>query len=133
MLRLDLVAVQQQGVRGFVIHDYSVIAIQNLAARRKNGRALDPVSFRCFAVNVRVLYLQFPEAGNQKDENGDRQVLKNRDLSRSRIRLIAQKAVRGKLLVPPVLALKNCHESCPGVQAKRRPLTSFYRALQTTE
>ena len=80
MLRLDLVAIQQQRIRRLVIDDDPAIAIENLAARRENRRALDAVALRRFTVHVRILNLQLPEAGNQENKDGNGQVLKDRDL-----------------------------------------------------
>src|SRR5262245_41052267 len=46
---------------------------------------------RPLVVKLWILYLQAPESGNQEQENADAGVLKNRNLSRSKTRIIAKR------------------------------------------
>ena len=50
-------------------------------------------SQRAFLVDLRVANLQIPEAGDQKQKNGDGGVLENRDLLRGELRIVAQQRV----------------------------------------
>ena len=73
VLPLDLIAIEQQRIGSLVVDDHAPVAVEDLAARRQDRRALDAVSLRRFAVDVRIFYLQFPEARDQKNKNSDRQ------------------------------------------------------------
>ena len=118
MFRLDFVAIEQQRVRGLIVDNDAPVAVQNLAARRKNRRAFDSIVLGRLTVDVRVLHLQRPEARNQKNEDPDRQVLENRNFARSFLGIVAEviliaQAFGVELLFPIALAMNECHVELP--------------------
>src|SRR5580700_6137754 len=71
--------------------DHSAVAVQNPASRRDDRHRFDAVCLRALIVNLRVLHLQAPEPRNQQQENDYGGVLKNSDLARRKIRIVAQR------------------------------------------
>src|SRR3982750_1140705 len=94
MVELNLIPVQEQGVRSLVIDNDPPVTIENLAACSQDGRALDSVPLRSLDVDIGILYLEFPESRNEEDENRDREVLKDSNLSRGFLRIVAHERVR---------------------------------------
>ena len=105
MLGLDQVTVQQHRVRSLVVDDYPAVAIEYSSTRCQDGNTLDAVSFGRFTVDAGILHLQSPESRNQKDKNGDSEVLEDRNLPGDFLRFIAQQPLRTYFLVPFALAL----------------------------
>ncbi len=82
-----------------IVDDHAAVAIENLAARRQHRNRLDAVLQRPLLINLRIADLQVPEAGDQEQKYGDGGVLKKRDLLRGEFRIVAQKRIRGALIV----------------------------------
>jgi len=64
-----------------IVDDHAAVAVQDLASRRRDRQRFDPVAFGLLVIELRILNLQRPKAGNQKEKNGDRSVLKNGDFA----------------------------------------------------
>jgi len=71
------------------------IAIQNAATGAGNGYALDAVLLGAFAVEFRILDLEAPEPGYQKEERDHCGVLEDGDLTRRKARVVAQRWLIG--------------------------------------
>jgi len=63
-----------------VIGRSPAVPVENAAARRQDGHRLDTVLLGAHAVELRVLYLQPPEARNQEQKDAHGGVLENGDL-----------------------------------------------------
>ena len=98
MLQLQVFAREDNAPGGLVIHDDAAIAVENLAARRAHRYHFHAIAFGTFAIDVRALNLQLPEAGNQEEENGDGGVLEARHLGGGEAGFIARQQVPGHLL-----------------------------------
>ena len=79
VLLFQRLAGQDQSEGRVVVDDHAAVAVENAAARRQNGHALDAVGLRALVVKLRILHLQLPEAGDQKQEDDDGGVLKDGD------------------------------------------------------
>ena len=82
---------QQQAERTVVIHDQASVAIEDAPARRRHRLRFHAVGQRPLVVELRILHLQPPEAGDQKHERGHGGVLKNGDLARRLPVIVAQR------------------------------------------
>jgi hypothetical protein len=94
-----------------VVDDHPSVAVQDFAARSQHRNRLDAVLQSAFLVDLRVANLQVPEAGDQEQKDADGQVLKEGDLLRRELRVVAQKLVRGGLLV--FASEMKFHDSIP--------------------
>ena len=99
VFHLQVFARQIQAEGGMIVDDHAAIAIQNLAARRQHRNRLDAVLERPLLINLGIANLQVPEAGDQEQKDGDGDVLKECDLLRGELRIVAQKLVGGALIV----------------------------------
>src|ERR1700733_14655574 len=94
-----------------IVDDHPPVAIQDFAARGQDGNRLDAVLQSAFLVDLRVANLQVPEAGDQKQEDGHGGVLKECDLRRRELGIVAQELIRGGLRV--LAAEMKSHNSIP--------------------
>src|SRR5262245_49915981 len=71
-----------------VVDDHAAVAVENSAARRQDRHGLNPVGFRTFAVELRILHLKLPKSGYQKQEKPHGDVLEDRYLPRGKMRVV---------------------------------------------
>ncbi len=95
MLHLQVFTGEDEAVGIVAVDDDAAVAIEDFAARRKHRDGLDAVLLGLFEVAGRIADLQFPEAGNKKDEDANREVLKESDFAGSELDVFAQKASAG--------------------------------------
>src|SRR6185437_3498366 len=62
---------------GVIIDDGASVAVANTAAGSGNRHALHAILQRLFVVDLRVFDLQFPEAGDEEEEDGNGAVLED--------------------------------------------------------
>ena len=79
MLDLQGFAGQDETVGGMVVDDDAAVAVQDFAPRRRDGQGFDAVALGLVVVDLVVLDLQVPEAGDQKQEDKDAGVLEDGD------------------------------------------------------
>ncbi len=90
---------QNQAERGVVIDDHPAVAVQDAAARRQDRHGLDAVLQRPLVVELGILHLEPPEAGDQEQEDGDAGVLKNGDFAGGEIGIVAQRRLVRLVLI----------------------------------
>jgi hypothetical protein len=90
VVHLQVFARENNAPGGLVIHDDPAIAIQNFSTRGDDGKYFDTIAFRAFAVDFRAANLELPEAGNEKEKNGDGGVLEAGHLGGGEARFVAR-------------------------------------------
>src|SRR5439155_7865757 len=91
MLFLERLTRQNQAERRIVIDDDAPVAIQDAPSRRQHGDGLDAVGLRALVVEFRTLDLQLPESRDQEEEYDYCSVLKDGDLARRNVRIVAKR------------------------------------------
>ena len=107
----DLVAQQEAGNRGVVVHEDAALAVEYLAARREHGILADAVGLGEHAVAVRAEDLQAPHPGGEHGEEQHDEVL-------GRVQLACR-----DLLIAGVVAFgagENRHDANPAGSSLRR-------------
>ena len=99
MLFFQRFASENQGKRRVVVDDHAAVAVENSAARGEDRDRFDAVGLRTLVVELRILNLELPEAGNQKKKDKDGGVLKDRNFGRREMRIVAQRRFFGNLLL----------------------------------
>jgi hypothetical protein len=94
-----------------VIYNYAAIAIKDAPAGSQDRDRLNAILLRAFIVNLRILHLQIPEAGNQKQEDADGGVLENGDLTGSEPRIVANRRLVGDLNLGIRIDRRQDHKS----------------------
>src|ERR1051325_1963640 len=72
-----------------VINNDPAVTVENPAARSRNRELFDPIAFGGFAIEFGLLNLQLPEAGDQKNENAYREILKRGHFARGETWIVA--------------------------------------------
>src|SRR5262249_41980562 len=85
--------------RVVAVDDDAAIAIENLAAGCSDGLRLNMVTLGQLVVHLRILDLQGPETGDEKEEDGDAGVLEDGDLAGCELGVVAQDRRVGYLLL----------------------------------
>jgi hypothetical protein len=68
---------EDEAVRRVVIDDHAAVAVEDLAAGRRDGQLFDAVALGLLVVELMGLDLQSPEAGDEEQENGDAGILED--------------------------------------------------------
>jgi len=79
-----------------VVDDDAAVAVQDFAAGRRYGQLPDAIALGLFVVDLRVLDLQVPEAGDQKQEDDDAGVLENGDFPGGEFDVFAARLFAGQ-------------------------------------
>jgi hypothetical protein len=66
VIRVQVLASEQQRECGLIIHDHAPVAVEQLAARRDYRDRLDAVVLGQLAIALAVANLQHPKAGDQE-------------------------------------------------------------------
>ena len=72
-----------------VVDDDAAVAIENFAARSGDGQLLDAIAFGLLVIDLGVLDLQVPEAGDQKKEDEYAGVLEYGDFASGELDVFA--------------------------------------------
>jgi hypothetical protein len=72
------------------IDNDTAIAIQDASARGENGYGLDAILLRPLIIELGILDLQFPETGDEEQEDSNGSILKNGDFAGRKTRIIAR-------------------------------------------
>src|SRR5215468_1386094 len=97
MVLFQRFAREDQAEGGMIVHDHTAVAVENAAAWGRDRHRFDAVLLRALVVKLRILYLKFPEAPNQKQENAYTGVLENRNSAGRKPRVIATRRPTGAL------------------------------------
>ncbi len=90
-----------------VVDDVAPFAVENLAPGRQNGRGFNAVPVGRFRVQLVVLHLQLPETGDEKQEDGNAGVLKERYLTGREIRIVVQDSRVELVLIERVVGVRG--------------------------
>ena len=63
-----------------IIDDHAAIPVEDLAARGDDRDGFDAIELGALTVKIRIANLDAPEAGDQKQKDAHRQILKESDL-----------------------------------------------------
>ncbi len=92
-----------------IVNNHAPVAIQNAPPRTGDGHGFDAVLLCPFTIEFRILDLQPPEAGNQKQEDDDGGVLEDGDFARREPRIVAQRGFLGNLVREIWVGRRNDH------------------------
>ena len=69
-------ASENEAVRGVIVDDHAAIAVEDSSARGGDGQQFNAIALGLLVIDLRVLHLQGPEAGDEEQEDDDGRVLK---------------------------------------------------------
>ena len=95
-----------------IVDDDATVAVQDAAAGGQNRHGFDAVLLGALIVELRILNLQPPEAGNQEEKDEDRGVLKDGDLASRKASVIAQRGFVGNTLFEIWVDWRKGHKQC---------------------
>ncbi len=82
---------QDERVGGVVVDNHPAVAVQDFAARRRDGQGFDAVPVGLLVIHLRILDLKGPKPGNQEQEDGYGGVLEDGDLAGGELDILAAK------------------------------------------